>query len=121
MPFGTDLLFALRRRARRSRSAVEICEDLWAPVPPSSRHAVAGATVLLNPSASNELVGKAEYRRELVKRAVGRATLAAYVYANTGVHESTTDVVFGGQLLIAENGDAARGGRALQRARASWS
>jgi NAD+ synthase (glutamine-hydrolysing) len=82
---------------------VEICEDLWAAVPPSSFHAVAGATVILNPSASNELVAKAEYRRELVKVQSGR-TIAAYVYANAGVHESTTDVVFGGQLLVAENG-----------------
>ncbi|HVQ23943.1 MAG TPA: nitrilase-related carbon-nitrogen hydrolase, partial [Planctomycetota bacterium] len=85
------------------RFAVEICEDLWAPIPPSSRHAVAGATVILNPSASNDLVGKAQYRRELVIQQSGR-TLAAYVYANTGVHESTTDLVFGGHLLIAENG-----------------
>jgi NAD+ synthase (glutamine-hydrolysing) len=82
---------------------VEICEDLWAAVPPSSFHAIAGATVILNPSASNELVAKAEYRRELVKVQSGR-TIAAYVYANAGVHESTTDVVFGGQLLVAENG-----------------
>ena len=82
--------------------AVEICEDLWAPVPPSSLHAVAGATVLLCPSASNDLVGKAEYRRELVKVQSGRA-VGAYVYANTGVHESTTDVVFGGHLIVAEN------------------
>ena len=82
---------------------VEICEDLWAPIPPSSRHAVAGATVILNLSASNDLVGKAEYRRELVTQQSGR-TLSAYVYANAGVHESTTDLVFGGHLLIAENG-----------------
>src|SRR5207244_6871215 len=81
---------------------VEICEDLWAAVPPSSFHAVAGATVILNPSASNELVAKAEYRRELVKVQSGRA-IAAYVYANAGVPESTTDVVFGGHLVIAEN------------------
>src|SRR4029450_2592288 len=71
--------------------------------PPSSRHAVAGATVILNPSASNDLVGEGQYRRELVIQQSGR-TLAAYVYANTGVHESTTDLVFGGHLLIAENG-----------------
>jgi NAD+ synthase (glutamine-hydrolysing) len=64
---------------------------------------VAGATVILNPSASNDLVGKAKYRRELVIQQSGR-TLAAYAYANTGVHESTTDLVFGGHLLIAENG-----------------
>jgi NAD+ synthase (glutamine-hydrolysing) len=100
-PFGTALLFGVEGEPGVTLG-VEICEDLWAPVPPSSFHAVAGATVLLNLSASNELVGKAEYRRELVKVQSGRA-LAAYVYANNGVHESTTDVVFGGQLLVAEN------------------
>jgi NAD+ synthase (glutamine-hydrolysing) len=101
-PFGTDLLFRLPEDPGVTL-AVEICEDLWAPVPPSSRHAVAGATVILNPSASNDLVAKAEYRRELVRQQSGR-TLCAYVYANAGVHESTTDLVFGGHLLIAENG-----------------
>src|SRR6185436_2868222 len=102
VPFGTDLLFTLESEPGVTLG-VEICEDLWAAVPPSSFHAVAGATVILNPSASNELVAKAEYRRELVKVQSGR-TIAAYVYANAGVHESTTDVVFGGQLLVAENG-----------------
>jgi len=101
-PFGTDILFQLPEDPGVTL-AVEICEDLWAPIPPSSRHAVAGATVLLNPSASNDLVAKAEYRRELVRQQSGR-TLSAYVYANAGVHESTTDLVFGGHLLIAENG-----------------
>jgi NAD+ synthase (glutamine-hydrolysing) len=101
-PFGTDLLFRLPEEPAVCL-AVEICEDLWAPVPPSSLHAVAGATVILNPSASNDLVAKAEYRRELVRQQSGR-TLSAYVYANAGVHESTTDLVFGGHLLVAENG-----------------
>ncbi len=101
-PFGTDLLFQLPEDPGVTL-AVEICEDLWAPIPPSSRHAVAGATVVLNPSASNDLVAKAEYRRELVRQQSGR-TLSAYVYANAGVHESTTDLVFGGHLLVAENG-----------------
>jgi NAD+ synthase (glutamine-hydrolysing) len=102
VPFGTDLLFQLPEEPAVSL-AVEICEDLWAPIPPSSRHALAGASLILNPSASNDLVAKAEYRRELVRQQSGR-TLSAYVYANTGVHESTTDLVFGGHLLIAENG-----------------
>ena len=102
VPFGPDLLFALEPEPGVTLG-LEICEDLWAAVPPSSFHAVAGATVILNPSASNELVAKAEYRRELVKVQSGR-TISAYVYANAGVHESTTDVVFGGQLLVAENG-----------------
>jgi NAD+ synthase (glutamine-hydrolysing) len=101
VPFGCALLFGLEAEPGVTL-AVEICEDLWAPVPPSSLHAVAGATVLLCPSASNDVVGKAEYRRELVKVQSGRA-VAAYAYANCGVHESTTDVVFGGHLVIAEN------------------
>jgi NAD+ synthase (glutamine-hydrolysing) len=102
VPFGTDLLFQVPEDPGVTL-AVEICEDLWAPIPPSSRHAVAGATVILNPSASNDLVAKAEYRRELVRQQSGR-TLSAYVYANAGVHESTTDLVFGGHVLVAENG-----------------
>jgi len=101
-PFGADLLFQLPEDPGVCL-AVEICEDLWAPVPPSSHHAVAGATVILNPSASNDIVAKADYRRELVRQQSGR-TLSAYVYAGAGVHESTTDVVFGGHMMIAENG-----------------
>jgi NAD+ synthase (glutamine-hydrolysing) len=112
-PFGTRLLFQVPDEPHVSL-AVEICEDLWAPVPPSSHHAVAGATVLLNPSASNDLVAKAEYRRELVRQQSGR-TLAAYAYANAGVHESTTDVVFGGHLMIAENGMLLAEGERFQR------
>jgi NAD+ synthase (glutamine-hydrolysing) len=114
VPFGTDLLFRLEGEPGVSLAA-EICEDLWAPVSPSSRHAVAGALVLLNLSASNEVVAKAEYRRELVKQQSGR-TLSAYVYANTGVHESTTDVVFAGQLLIAENASLLAEGERFKRA-----
>jgi NAD+ synthase (glutamine-hydrolysing) len=113
VPFGTDLLFQLPEDPGVAL-AVEICEDLWAPVPPSSRHAVAGATVLLNPSASNDLVAKAEYRRELVRQQSGR-TLAAYACANAGVGESTTDLVFGGHLLIAENGVLVAEGERFRR------
>jgi NAD+ synthase (glutamine-hydrolysing) len=102
VPFGSDLLFGLPDEPWATL-AVEICEDLWAPSPPSTRTALAGATVLLCPSASDDQVAKAEWRRELVKQHSGR-TLSAYAYANTGVHESTTDLVFGGHLLIAENG-----------------
>jgi NAD+ synthase (glutamine-hydrolysing) len=102
VPFGTDLLFGVEGEPGVTL-ALEICEDLWAPISPSSRQAVAGATVLLNPSASPDLVGKADYRRELVRQQSGR-TLSAYVYANAGVHESTTDLVFGGHLMVAENG-----------------
>lgn len=113
VPFGTDLLFGLDGEPGVTL-AVEICEDLWAPVSPSSRHAVAGAVVLLNLSASNEVVAKAEYRRELVRQQSGR-TLSAYVYANTGVHESTTDVVFAGQLLVAENATLLAEGQRFKR------
>ena len=102
VPFGADLLFAVDGEPAAC-FGVEICEDLWAPFPPSARLAVAGATLILGPSASNELVAKADYRRELVKQQSGRL-LAAYVTANAGVHESTTDLVFGGHLLAAENG-----------------
>jgi len=102
VPFGTDLLFSLPAEPAVSL-AVEICEDLWAPIPPSSRHALAGATLIACPSASNDLVGKAQYRRELVRQQSARA-LCGYVYANAGVHESTTDAVYAGHLLIAESG-----------------
>jgi NAD+ synthase (glutamine-hydrolysing) len=111
-PFGAETLFALSDEP--VAVAVEICEDLWVPLPPSSQHAVAGATVLLNLSASNDLVSKAEYRRSLVVNQSAR-TLGAYVYASCGVHESTTDVVFGGHLLIAENGTLIAQGKRFER------
>ena len=82
---------------------VEICEDLWTPVPPSSYLAAAGAAVIFNLSASNEYIGKAEYRRELVRQQ-SRKCISGYVYVSSGVHESTGDVVFGGHSLITENG-----------------
>ena len=82
---------------------VEICEDLWAPEPPSTALARAGATVILNLSASNEVVGKAAYRRQLVAGQSGRLC-CGYVYADAGEGESTTDVVFTGHNMIAENG-----------------
>ena len=82
---------------------VEICEDLWAPEPPSTALARAGATVILNLSASNEVVGKAAYRRQLVVGQSGRLC-CAYVYADSGEGETTTDLVFTGHNMIAENG-----------------
>lgn len=102
VPFGTDRLFAAEDWDGLI-VGVEICEDLWVPIPPSSAQALAGATVLVNLSASNETIGKATYRRQLVLSQSGRC-LAAYVYTSNGVGESTTDVVFGGHCLIAENG-----------------
>ncbi len=99
IPLGIDLLF----RWRDALIGIEICEDLWCPVPPSSLMALAGANVLLNLSASNETIGKAAWRRELVLSQSGRC-IAAYAYASSGPTESTTDLVFGGHCLIAENG-----------------
>src|SRR5207253_4192065 len=103
VPFGTSRLFAADDVDGLTLGVV-ICEDLWVPTPPSSAQALAGATVLVNLSASNEVIGKANYRRQLVVSQSGRC-FAAYLYAACGVHESTTDVVFGGHCIIAENGN----------------
>jgi NAD+ synthase (glutamine-hydrolysing) len=102
VPFGTNLLFDCRTM-NGFTLGVEICEDLWMPVPPSSLQAIMGATVLANLSASNEVIGKAGYRRQLVNSQSARC-IAGYVYACCGDGESTTDIVFGGHCLIAENG-----------------
>ena len=82
---------------------IEICEDLWAPEPPSARLALAGAVLIVNPSASNELVAKADYRRDLIRQQSAR-THTAYAYAGSGPTESTKDLVFGGHCLVAEDG-----------------
>ncbi|WP_379161675.1 NAD(+) synthase [Paenibacillus sp. sgz5001063] len=102
VPIGNDLIFTCEGSGGIS-FGVEICEDLWVPVPPSSLLAQAGATLLFNPSASNELVGKADYRRQLVT-SQSASCVAGYVYAGCNTGESTTDVVFGGHSMIAENG-----------------
>lgn len=102
VPFGTDLLFAAAEQPHCT-VGIEICEDLWAPSPPSGAQAVTGATLIVNPSASDEVLGKAAYRRELVRSQSARC-LAGYAYAGASPGESTTDVVFGGHCLIAENG-----------------
>ncbi len=102
VPFGTKLLFADERTPDLA-FAVEICEDLWVPCPPSTAHAQAGAVIVANLSASNELIGKASYRRTLALSQSGRCA-CAYVYANAGSGESTTDMVFAGHNLVAENG-----------------
>ena len=85
------------------RVGVELCEDLWTPAPPSGELAFAGANVIVNLSASDALVGKQDYRRNLVLNQSARC-MSAYVYSSAGVHESTTDMVFSGHLMIAENG-----------------
>jgi NAD+ synthase (glutamine-hydrolysing) len=101
-PFGTSCLFEADG-VDGLVVGVEICEDVWVPIPPSSYQALAGATVLVNLSASNELIGKAAYRKQLVVNQSARC-MAAYAYASCGPWESTTDVVFGGHALVAENG-----------------
>ena len=99
IPFGTNLMF----KSGAVCVGVEICEDLWVTIPPSSFLALAGCNILCNLSASNELVSKADYRRDLVKNQSARC-LASYIYSSAGVFESSTDVLCGGHLLISENG-----------------
>ena len=113
VPFGADLLFDASD-APGLTVGVEICEDVWVPVPPSCHQALYGATILLNPSASNEMIGKANYRRQLVANQSGRC-IAAYVYAACGVGESTTDLVFGGHCIIAENASILAESKRFQR------
>jgi len=102
VPFGTKLLFACEEMPDLIASA-EICEDVWAPNPPSINHALAGAVVIANLSASDETVGKVTYRNQLITGQSSRL-LCGYIYANAGEGESTTDIVFGGHNIIAENG-----------------
>lgn len=96
------------------RIGVELCEDLWIPAPPSGELALAGANVIVNLSASDALVGKRDYRRNLVMNQSARC-MAAYVYASAGVHESTTDMVFSGHLMITENGSMIAESRPFSR------
>ena len=87
----------------RSTFAIEICEDLWTPIPPSSHHALAGAQIIVNLSASNEVLMKHQYRKQLISQQSAR-TISAYVYSSCGYGESTQDVVYAGSSLIYENG-----------------
>ncbi len=102
IPFGHNLIFQDPINQDLS-FGIEICEDLWAPNPPSTDLALNGANILFNLSASNEVIGKYDYRKNLVMMQSAK-TISAYVYASSGIHESTTDVVFSGQSFIAENG-----------------
>ena len=102
IPFGPQLLFVENQIANLIVSA-EICEDVWSPVPPSIEAAREGATVIVNCSASDETIGKASYREALISGQSARL-ISGYIYANAGEGESTTDLVFGGHNLIAENG-----------------
>ena len=102
IPFGPQLLFAAEGMEELIVSA-EICEDVWSPIPPSIQAAREGATVIVNCSASDETIGKASYRRSLIEGQSARL-ICGYIYANAGEGESTTDLVFGGHNIIAENG-----------------
>jgi len=102
VPFGNRLLFQVAEQPLLT-FYVEICEDLWVPIPPSSYAALAGATVLVNLSASNATVGKADYRRQLIANQSGRC-LSAYLYSGAGPGESTTDLAWDGHGMIYENG-----------------
>ena len=102
LPFGPQLLFAEEHLDALVVSA-EICEDVWSPIPPSIQAAREGAVIIVNCSASDETIGKAAYRKSLIEGQSARL-ICGYVYANAGEGESTTDVVFGGHNMIAENG-----------------
>ena len=99
VPFGTDLLFS----DGKFSFGIELCEDLWVPIPPSTQQALHGADIIFNLSATNELIGKHQYLRQLIEQQSARC-ITGYVYASSGAGESTTDVVFAGNGLIAENG-----------------
>lgn len=102
VPFGIDLLF--KDKANNEICfGIEICEDVWAVEPPSNKLALLGANIIFNLSASNEVIGKKEYRKELVKMQSAK-TISGYVYCSSGVNESTSDVVLSGDSMIFENG-----------------
>ena len=103
IPFGADLIFEVETISN-FRFYIELCEDLWVPVPPSSFAALAGATVVANLSASNVTIGKADYRHDLAANQSARC-VAAYLYAASGPGESTTDLAWDGQAMIHENGN----------------
>jgi NAD+ synthase (glutamine-hydrolysing) len=101
-PFGSDLLFQIKGFPLAT-IGIEVCEDLWVPFSPHEYQAVAGASLLINLSASNEVLGKADWRRTLVASESGRC-LAGYCYVSCGIGESSNDVIFGGHCIMAENG-----------------
>lgn len=110
VPFGADLLFMTRGYS----FGVELCEDLWSPLPPSTQLAIQGAELIFNLSSSNCVVGKNDFRRQMITQQSARVH-CGYVYASSGVGESTTDVVFSGSTYIAENGDVIAQGERFQR------
>ncbi len=110
VPFGTNLIF----KCGDLRLGIEICEDLWVTIPPSSYLSLLGANVIVNLSASNEIVSKSDYRRNLVSNQSARC-MCAYLYASSGVLESSTDLVFSGNLIISENGTILKENERFQR------
>ncbi|WP_234118862.1 NAD(+) synthase [Clostridium hydrogenum] len=110
IPFGTNLIF----QCGEIKVGIEICEDLWVTIPPSSFLSLLGANIIVNPSASNEIVSKADYRKSLVSNQSARC-ISSYIYASSGVFESTTDLVFSGHLIIAENGSILNENKRFQR------
>ena len=110
VPFGTDLLFCTRNYT----FGIEICEDLWSPLPPSTQLAIQGAEIIFNLSSSNCIIGKHIFRKQMIKQQSARVH-CGYVYTSSGVGESTTDVVFSGSTYIAENGDILTMGERFQR------
>ena len=110
VPFGVDLIFT----CGNLKFGFEICEDLWVTIPPSSNLSLMGANIIGNLSASNELVSKADYRRSLIQNQSARC-MCAYIYSSTGVHESSTDLLFSGHLLIGENGGILNENERFQR------
>ena len=110
IPFGTNLIFA----AGDYKFGVEICEDLWVTIPPSSYISLLGANIIGNLSASNELVSKKDYRVSLISNQSARC-MSSYIYSSAGVHESTTDLLFSGHLVISENGSILKQNDRFQR------
>lgn len=108
--FGTNLIFEYNN----AKFAYELCEDLWVTIPPSSYLSMMGANIICNLSASNELVSKADYRRSLISNQSARC-MCAYAYSSAGVHESSTDMLFSGHLLINENGTMIKENQRFQR------
>lgn len=102
VPISTNILFQ-DKTLKEATFGIEICEDLWTVNPPSNNHTLAGATMIFNLSSSNELIGKQEYRKSLISSQSAR-TISAYIYASSGVMESTSDILFGGASMIYENG-----------------
>ena len=102
VPFKTNMVFQEKGDERRT-FGIEICEDLWCTYPPSNDLTIRGAKMIFNLSASNEIIGKSEYRRSLIK-SQSEKTISAYIYASSGINESTTDLVFSGAAYIYENG-----------------